>query len=96
MMLTSRDNIPTIPPVRSSPPPRKPVWSRMANGAVDELISQRFEAVSERAALEALQCRPLGVLRLRLLPKHGGECITQLAVRPSGIDVVFTRISDRQ
>lgn len=48
------------------------MWARMQAEAVGDLIGQRFEEVTETAALRSLQERQLGVSRLRLLPKHGG------------------------
>jgi hypothetical protein len=48
------------------------VWARLQADATRELLDARYEPVSESAAREALRNRPLGVSRLRLLPKNGG------------------------
>ena len=48
------------------------MWARLQTEALKDLVSQCFAPLSQRAALECLQRRDLGVGRVRLLPKMRG------------------------
>ncbi|KAG1670365.1 hypothetical protein FOA52_000125 [Chlamydomonas sp. UWO 241] len=51
---------------------RKPVWVKLQEAALQDLVSQRFRAMPARDALACLQQRELGIARVRLLPKMQG------------------------
>jgi len=52
---------------------RKPVWRKLAEGAVSGLKVDQFAPIPQHRAKEILKSRKLGVARLRLLPKRKGE-----------------------
>jgi hypothetical protein len=67
-------NQPRSLPLLPSPLPlcSKPVWAALAAAATSELQAQRFDPLTPPAARSLLEGGPLGVARLRLLPKRLG------------------------
>ncbi|GAX76318.1 hypothetical protein CEUSTIGMA_g3764.t1 [Chlamydomonas eustigma] len=51
---------------------RQPVWAKLQKKALQELITERFISLSNKATLACLQKRNLGTAMVRLLPKLQG------------------------
>jgi hypothetical protein len=72
---------------------RKPVWHQLSLLGLQELTNSCFTPIAPAAAAAALQQRPLGVARLRLLPKRAG---LRPIAKLSSASVVRFRVQQQQ